>query len=133
MRSLIEWLVALGVLPGAIWLVAPVVVQWLPVGDTPITLVESATPRLPRGIPDSADNVPFVMLPDGAVVRVGADEKSVHRILPERWRAGDQVTEKGVFGDRHIVGYRIDQSRVWVVLERTSPDTERRITAIYVE
>jgi hypothetical protein len=132
-RSLIEWLVALGVLAGAIWLVAPVALRWLPVGDTPITLVESATPRLPRGIPDSADSVPFVMLPDGAVVRVGADEKSIRRILPERWRSGDQVTEEGVFGDRHIMGYRIDQSRVWVVLERTSPNTERRITAIYVE
>lgn len=124
---------ALGVLAGAIWLVAPVVLQWLPVGDTPITLVESASPGMPRGVPESADSMPFVMLPDGAVVRVGADENSVRRTLPERWRAGERVTEAGIFGDRHILGYRIDQSRFWIVLERTSPNTERRITAIYVQ
>ena len=133
MRSLLEWLVALGLLAGAVWLVAPVVLQWLPVGDAPITLVESASPEMPRGIPETAASMPFVMLPDGAVVRIGADEKSVGRILPERWRAGERVTEKSVFGDRHIDGYRIDESRFWIVLERTSPNTERRVTAIYVE
>lgn len=133
MRSLLEWLLALGVLAGAAWLAAPVVLQWLPVRDAPITLVESATPALPQGVPGSAESMPFVMLPDGAVVRVGTEEKSVRRILPERWRAGDRVTEEGVFGDRYIVGYRIDQSRFWIVLERTAPNAERRVTAIYVQ
>lgn len=133
MRSLFEWCVALGILAGAVWLVAPVVLQWLPVGDTRITLVESATPELPGGIPDAANSTPFVMLPDGAMVRVGEEEASVRRILPERWRAGDQVTEESVFGDRHITSYRIDQSRFWIVTERTAPDSKRFVTAIYVE
>ncbi len=133
MRSLLEWLLALGVLAGAVWLAAPVVLQWLPVTQAPVTLVESASPAMPTGVPNSAEGTAFVMLPDGAVVRVGADERSVRRILPERWQVGERVTEQGVYGERHIIGYRIDQSRFWITLERTAPNTERRVTAIYVQ
>ncbi len=132
MRSVLEWLLALGVLAAVVWVVAPVVIRWLPLVDDPITLVESASPAMPRGIPDSAESMPFLMLPDGTVVRVGAEERTLRPVIA-RWLASAPETEDGVFGERHIAAYRIENSRFWVIFERTAPNTERRVTAIYVQ
>ena len=74
MRSLAEWVLALGVLAGAVWVGGPVVQRLAPPGSTSVTLVESALPDLPGDVPDDAESVPLLMLLDGGEVRLGMSE-----------------------------------------------------------
>jgi hypothetical protein len=133
MRSVLEWLLALGVLAMVLWLSAPIIRWWLPGSADPVTLVESAPPALPGGVPAGAASVPFLMLPDGAVVRIGAPEAELSVLLPDRWLAGPRLTEAGVLGDRHVLPYQVDRTRFWVILDRTAVHEGPRVTAIYVE
>jgi hypothetical protein len=132
-RSVFEWLVALAALAGIFGVVAPFVERWLPRPDDPVTVVEIESPARPPGVSAAARPVPFLMLPDGAVVRVGASEEEVAAALPSGSRAGPRLADAGVFGERRILSYAFDRTRFWVVLERTKPGAEHRATAIYVE
>jgi hypothetical protein len=133
MRSMLEWLLALGVLAAAIWLGVPLLRRWLPGLEDPVTLVESVTPGLPGGVPLGAVSVPLLILPDGATVRIGLSESALEAALPARWLAGPRLTEAGVIGERHVVPYQVDRSRFWVILDQTSPRADRSVTAIYVQ
>jgi hypothetical protein len=130
---MVEWLLALGVLALALWLGAPLLQWWRPGTADPVTLVESATPELPQGVPAGVDSVPILMLADGETIRVGTPEPELETALPDRWLIGPRITEAGIFGDRHVLSYRVGRTRFWVILDHTSPQEERRVTAIYVE
>lgn len=130
MRSVTEWLFALGVLGGAVWLGRPVVQRLAPLPQSAVTLVESNLPALPSGVPSNAQSVPFVMLLDGGVIRLGMVESDLKGRV--RLTSGPPRAEKGVLGERAIQPYRSANTRFWVVLDRTSLNDERRVTAIYV-
>lgn len=127
-----EWVVALGVVGGAAWVGAPLVQRWLPPLSSSVTLVESALPALPDGVPVAAESVPFLMLLDGAVVRLGMSEADLTTGRISRWAAGPATAEKGIFDERLILPYRSAGTRFWVVLDRTEVGKDRQVTAIYV-
>jgi hypothetical protein len=133
MRSLAEWVLALGVLAGAIWVGGPVVQRLAPPGSTSVTLVESALPDLPGDVPDDAQSVPLLMLLDGGEVRLGMSEKAFNARPFSRLTAGPVAIEKGVIDDRMVLPFRSGRTRFWVVLDRTEPGRERLVTAIYVK
>lgn len=132
MRSLAEWIVALGLFAGVIWLGLPMVRPWMPAPASTVTLVESALPGLPDGVPGGSQSVPFLMLENGVSIRVGMSEREVNSRGLARASAGEPVVEAGVFGERLILPFHSGRSRFWVVLEKTGPDREREVTAIYV-
>lgn len=132
MRSLAEWIVALSLFSGVIWLGLPMLRQWMPAPASTVTLVESALPALPDGVPAGSQSVPFLMLANGQSVRLGMAEHEVKSREMIRATAGPPAFEPGVFDQRMILPFRDDRSRFWVVLEKTGPDREREVTAIYV-
>ena len=133
MRSLAEWVLALGVLVGAVWVGGPVVQRLAPLGSTSVTLVESALPDLPGDVPDDAQSVPLLMLLDGSEVRLGMSEQAFSGRQFSRLSAGPMAIEKGVIDDRMVLPFRMGHSRFWVVLDRTEAGRERLVTAIYVK
>lgn len=132
MRSVAEWLIAIGVLGVTAWVGAPLVLQWLPQMSSSVTLVESALPALPLGVPPGAQSVPFLMLLDDAEIRLGMAESELKEESVSRWAAGPASTEAGVIDDRLILPYRTAGTRFWVVLDRTEAGKERQVTAIYL-
>ena len=132
MRSLAEWVLALGVLLGAVWVGGPVVQRLAPPGSTSVTLVESALPNLPGDVPGDAQSVPLLILLDGGEVRLGMTEKAFSARPFSRLTAGPVAIEKGVIDDRLVLPFRSGSSRFWVVLDRTEAGHERLVTAIYV-
>ena len=132
MRSLVEWVVALGVFAGAIWLVLPTLREWAPLPTGTVTLVESTLPALPGGVPTGAQSVPFLMLESGQVIRLGMPEGGVKGHAVARLRAGPPTLEPGVIEERLILPFRDGRSRFWVVLDKTERGREREVTAIYV-
>ena len=132
MRSLAEWVLALGVLAGVVWVGGPVVQRLAPLGSTSVTLVESALPDLPGDVPGDAQSVPLLILLDGGEVRLGMTEKAFSARPFSRLTAGPVAIEKGVIDDRLVLPFRSGSSRFWVVLDRTEAGQERLVTAIYV-
>jgi hypothetical protein len=132
MRSLAEWVLALGVLTGAAWVAGPVVRRLAPLGSSSVTLVESALPDLPGDVPDDAQSVPLLMLLDGGEVRLGMSEEAFGARPFSRLRDGPVAVEKGVIDERRVLPFRSGRSRFWVVLDRTEAGRERLVTAIYV-
>lgn len=132
MRSLAEWIVALGLFAGVIWLGLPMVRPWIPLPASTVTLVESALPALPEGVPSGAQSVPFLMLENGVAIRLGMPERDIKGRSLARAAAGRPAVEAGVFDQRLILPFRDGRTRFWIVLEKTGPDREREVTAIYV-
>jgi len=132
MRSLSEWLLALGILAGVVWAGGPVLRRVAPLPAGNVTLVESDLPALPDGVPQGASNVPLVILLDGTEVRVGMSEQDLMVPALSRWSAGASTVEKGVIGDRIITPYRSGPLSFWIVLDRIDESREREVTAIYV-
>lgn len=132
MRSLAEWLAALGVLAGAAWLGVPLLRQMTPLTSATVTLVESSLPALPDGVPAGARNVPVLILLDGTVIRLGMTEAAVTARSFPRWAAGPAVAVPGVVGQRMIRPGESGSTRFWLVFDRTAPDRDREITAIFV-
>lgn len=132
MRSFAEWVVALGVLGGAAWAGAPYVQRWLPEMSSTVTLVESALPALPTGVPPGAESVPFLVLLDGTEIHPGMSESELRSLGVARWTTGPAIAEAGVIGQRHILPCRAGGTRFWVVLDRTEKGKERSVTAIYL-
>jgi hypothetical protein len=132
MRSLAEWIVALSLFAGVMWLGLPMVRRWMPAPASTVTLVESELPALPDGVPSGAQSVPFLMLESGQAIRLGMGEGAVKRRDLVQATAGPPAFEPGVFDQRLILPFRDGRSRFWVVLEKTGPDREREVTAIYV-
>ena len=132
MRSLVEWVVALGVFTGAIWLVLPALREWAPLPTGTVTLVESSLPALPGGVPAGAESVPLLMLESGQAIRLGMPEAEVKAHALTRLRAGPPTLEPGVIDERLILPFRDGRSRFWVVLDKTEPGRAREVTAIYV-
>jgi len=132
MRSLTEWLLALGVLAGVVWASGPVVRRLIPTSSGTVVLVESDLPALPTGVPAGAASTPLVILVDGTEVRLGMTEPELRREPLSRWTAGPPVVEKGIIGDCLILPFRAGRTSVWVVLDRIAQNRERQVTAIYV-
>lgn len=132
MRSLAEWLLALAVLAGVVWLGGPVVRRVIPPPPGTVTLVESDLPALPTGVPARAVSAPLVILLDGTVVRLGMTEDELRRQPLSRWTAAPPIVEKGIIGDRIILSFRADRTPFWVVLDRIDRERERQVTAIYL-
>jgi hypothetical protein len=97
-----------------------------------VTLVESALPALPAGVPPGAESVPFLMLIDGAEIRLGMAESELKERGVSRWATGRGTAEAGIFDERLILPYRAAGTRFWVVLDRTEVGRERQVTAIYL-
>jgi len=132
MRSLAEWLAALGVLAGTAWIGVPLLRQLTPLASTTVTLVESSLPELPRGVPAGAQSVPFLILLDGTAVRLGMAETVVLARPFSRWAAGPAVAAEGVFDRQMIRPFQSGSTRFWLVLDRTARGREREVTAIFV-
>ncbi|MDH4062912.1 MAG: hypothetical protein OEW19_00825 [Acidobacteriota bacterium] len=134
MRSLLEWLLALVVLAGVVRVAGPVFGRLFPLspGPAPVTLVESALPDLPTGVPAGAESAPLMILVDGTEVRLGMTEEELRTGPLSQWMAGPAVVEKGVIGERVILPFRSDRTRFWVVVDRIDTDRAREVTAIYV-
>ena len=133
MRSLAEWIVALSVFAGVIWLGLPMVRQWMPAPGSTVTLVESALPALPDGVPAGSQSVPLLLLENGLAIRLGMAEREVKSRALAPATADSPSVEPGVFDERLILPFRDGRSRFWLVLEKTGPDREREVTAIYVK
>jgi hypothetical protein len=132
MRSLAEWVLALGVVWAGMWLGWPLVQRLAPPASGTFTLVESALPALPAGVPAGAESVPFLVLETGSMLQRGMAEARLTRPPFSRYGAGAPITEPGVLGPRTILPFRSGASRFWVVLDRTEAGREREVTAIYV-
>jgi hypothetical protein len=132
MRSLAEWVLALGVVWAGLWLGWPLVQRLAPPASGTFTLVESALPALPAGVPAGAQNVPFLVLETGSTLQRGMAEARLTAPSFSRHTAGAPITEPGVLGPRTILPLRSGASRFWVVLDRTEAGREREVTAIYV-
>ena len=131
MRSLGEWVLALGVLWLAAWVSWPLIAG-LASPPGAFTLVESALPALPEGVPPGAENVPFFMLESGLAVRRGTPETELHGSALAPYAAGPPLSEQGVLGERMVMPFKSGASRFWVVVDRTEVGREREVTAIYV-
>src|SRR5262245_56573991 len=131
MRSLVEWIVALGLFAGAMWLGLPWVRELAPLPTGTVTLVESALPALPGGVPSGAESVPFLMLENGVEIRVGLAEHDL-KARAKALTAGPPTLEPGVIDERVVLPLRDGRSRFWVVLDKTGPRRDREETAIYV-
>lgn len=132
MRSLLEWVLAVGLLAAVVWAGAPVVQRLIPAPPGTVTLVQSALPDLPEGVPAGAESAPLVILPDGTEFRVGMTEPELAATPAARWASGEPLVRKGIFGDRVIRPYQAGRTAFWVVLDRIEPRGERQVTAIYV-
>ena len=132
MRSLLEWLLALGVLAAAVWVAGPTVGRLIPPLPATVTLVESELPALPAGVPAGATSAPLVILFDGSEVRLGMTENDLLSGPISRFAVGSPVVERGVIGDRAILSFQADRLLFWVVLDRIAKDRERQVTAIYL-
>jgi len=132
MRSLAEWVLALGIMWLVVWLGSPLVRRLAPLSPGTFTLVESALPALPAGVPAGAETVPLLILEGEAVIRLGMSEGEVRAPRFTRFTAGPPLSEPGVLGDRAILPFRSGPSRFWVVLDRTAVGREREVTAVYV-
>lgn len=132
MRSLAEWVLALGFVGSVIWLGLPVLHSLAPLPAGMVTLVESPLPALPAGVPTGAESVPFFMLDNGLVVKVGMEEEALRAPEYERYAAGRPLFEPGVLGERAVMPFRAGPSRFWLVLDRTGPERNREVTAIYL-
>jgi hypothetical protein len=128
MRSLVEWIVALALFAGAMWVGLPWVRELAPLPTGMVTLVESELPALPGGVPYDAESVPFLMLESGVEIRVGLPERELKSRAMKHRTAGPPTLEPGVIDDRIQDG----RSRFWVVLDKTGPRRDREVTAIYV-
>lgn len=132
MRSVAEWLFALGILGAVAWVGSPLILQWIPQMSSSVTLVESALPALPLGVPPGAASVPFLVLLDGAEIRRGMAEHELRDSGVAQWAAGSATTEPGVIDERLIFPYRAAGTRFWVVLDRIEAGKPRQVTAIYL-
>jgi hypothetical protein len=132
MRSLVEWIVALSLFAGAIWLGLPWVREWAPLPTDTVTLVESPLPALPGGVPPGAESVPFLMLESGVEIRVGLAERELKSRAMAHLAPGPPTLEPGVIDERLVLPFRDGRSRFWVVLDKTGPRRDREVTAIYV-
>jgi hypothetical protein len=132
MRSLAEWVLALGVIWLALWLGLPVVRRLAPVPSGTYALVESTLPGLPSGVPSGAQGFPLLILDGGIEVRLGMTEREVRTRPLARLSIGAPLAEPGVLGERAILPFRSGPSRFWVVLDRTEVGREREVTGIYV-
>jgi hypothetical protein len=134
MRSLAEWALALGVLWLAAWLSWPWLRSLAPPSSGTFALVESALPALPTGVPAGAEDVPFLMLDSGLMVRRGMAERELTgQPLLSHLAADMPRSERGVLGDRTVLTFHSGPSRFWVVLDRTEIGRDREVTAIYVK
>jgi hypothetical protein len=128
--SLLEWIAAaLGVV-AAIWAIS-VPVARLTGPRVEASLIESRD-GLPPGVPAGSTSVPVMLLRDGRAIRLGDLDTRLRQILPDRLREGDARTSTGEFGERQARSYRIDGSRVQVVIEPTERGGPPRITGIFV-
>jgi hypothetical protein len=132
MRSLVEWIVALGLFAGAMWLGLPWVRELAPLPTGTVTLVESELPALPAGVPSGAESVPLLMLESGVEIRVGLGERELKSRAMAHLTAGPPTLEPGVIDERLVLPLRDGRSRFWVVLDKTGPRRDREVTAIYV-
>lgn len=132
MRSAAEWLCALVI----VWLVLWVGLPWLrglaPPSGAAITLVQSALPALPDGVPAAATSVPLLILGDDLAIRVGMAEQDLRTHTVAGLTAAPARTLLGILGERTVLAYQSGDSRFWVVLDRTGLGRERQVTAIYV-
>jgi hypothetical protein len=132
MRSFAEWLLAMGVLSGVVWVGTPLVQRLAPLGSSSVVSVQSALPDFPGHVPERAQSVPMLMLEDGAVVRLGMAEAEIRGAVLARWVDGPAISEEGVLDDRSVVPFKAGNTRFWVVLDRTEMGQDRRVTGIYV-
>jgi hypothetical protein len=132
MRSLAEWGLALGVLWLAAWLSWPWLRSVAPSSSGTFALVESALPALPTGVPPGAQDVPFLMLDSGVMVRRGMAEPELRGQALSHLAAEAPRSERGVLGERTVLSFSSGPSRFWVVLDRTDAGRDREVTAIYV-
>jgi hypothetical protein len=133
MRSLAEWAGALGVLWFAAWLSWPWIRSLGPPSSGTFALVESALPALPTGVAAGAEDVPFLMLDSGVIVRRGMAERELVSQPLSHLAADPPRSEPGVLGERTVLTFRSGPSRFWVVLDRTDIGRDREVTAIYVK
>lgn len=133
MRSLAEWLLALGVLWLAAWVSSPLLQDLAPPPPGAFALVESALPALPVGIPSGAESVPFFMFESDVMVRRGMPETELHRSALAAYADGPPLSEPGVLGERTVMPFKSGPSRFWVVVDRTEVGREREVTAIYLK
>jgi hypothetical protein len=132
MRSFAEWLLAMGVLSGVVWVGTPLVQRLAPLGSSSVVSVQSALPDFPGHVPERAQSVPMLMLEDGAVVRLGMAEAEIRGAVLARWVDGPAISEEGVLDNRSVVPFKAGNTRFWVVLDRTEMGQDRRVTGIYV-
>ena len=133
MRSLAEWVLALGALWLAAWVSWPLVAGLAPSPPGAFALVESPLPALPEGVPAGAENVPFFMLESGVAVRRGMPETELHGSALAAFAAGPPLSEQGVLGERTVMPFKSGASRFWVVVDRTEVGREREVTGVYVK
>jgi len=133
MRSLGEWVLALGVLWLTVWVSWPLLTGLAPSPPGTFALVESPLPAPPEGVPAGAENVPFLMLESGAAVKRGMPETELHGSALAACSAGPPVSERGVLGERTVMPFKSGPSNFWVVVDRTEIGREREVTAIYVK
>jgi hypothetical protein len=132
MRSLGEWVLALGVIWLALKVGMPLVRGLEPVPSGTYALVESALPALPSGVPSAAQAVPLLILDSGFEIHLGMTERDVRTRQLVRLSVGAPQEEPGVLGRRAVLSFRAGPSRFWLVLDRTEAGREREVTGIYV-
>jgi hypothetical protein len=129
--SLVEWMAAaLGVV-ALVWVISVPVARLIG-PRVEASLVESRD-ELPPGVPAGATSVPVMLLMDARAIRLGDLDTRVRQILPDRLAVGAPHTSAGEFGERHVHRYRVNGTRVHVVIERTERAGPPRVTGIFVD
>jgi hypothetical protein len=128
--SLFEWLAAACGVVGMIWLLS-VPVQRIMGPRVEAALVESPAPS-PPGVPAGATSVPVMFLLDGREIRVRELHTRLNQILPEKLLSGPVLRSPAEFGERQTRTYVIDNTKFYVVCERTDRGAPMRIAGIYL-
>jgi hypothetical protein len=129
--SLVEWIAAaLGVV--ALTWVISVPLARITGPRVEASLIDSRD-GLPPGVPPGATSVPVMLLMDGRTIRLGDLDTRLRQLLPDRLVDGAPHTSAGEFGERHARSYRVDGTRVHIVVERTERAGPLRVTGIFVD
>ena len=126
----LEWLAAAGGVLLLIWIVSgPVQRAMGPQVEAALVEVPAG---VPPGVPAGASSVPLMLLGNAREIRHGDLHTRLISVLPDRLAQGPPQVSEGQFGERHTRSYLIDQTRFYVVCERTEPGGPMRVAGIYL-
>jgi hypothetical protein len=130
--ALVEWFLAAAAVVVVLWIASVAMQRVLGRGLHAAVPEAPLIQNTPPGVPAGATLVPVLLLLDGSEVRQGDLHTRLDSVLPPKFADGPPVTSSAQFGERHTRAYRINQSKIYIVCERTEPNGPMKVTGIYL-